>query len=115
MSATKTEYSNLKFQKDFNYYFSPNMINGIMIELSADALFTNRKLYGIDDLVLEVGGLITGFTIFISILFCVFQTWPLEKYLIEKLYKKRVSKKTKNASELGDANDLISKASIEIH
>ena len=42
LSASKTEYSNIKYQKAFKYYFPKTMMNGFMIELDPNAASITR-------------------------------------------------------------------------
>ena len=69
LSDKDYHYENMIYKNAFNYYFADNMINGIMIDLDNNALTMSRKVYGIDDLAQEVGGFLSGLTIFIGVVF----------------------------------------------
>ena len=114
LSASKTEYNNIKYQRAFKYYLAETMMNGFMIDLDPAAVAIIRNLYSIDDFAQEVGGFFALVTIIVSMLFSFLQTWPLEKYLIETLYKFRAPKKT-NHSELAKTHNLLTNLTEEIN
>ena len=91
LSRQELTFYNLKKRESFTYYKNPNMINGILIDINPNTNVTNRTIYTTTTWLEEVGGFSGALWAIFLVISPFLKSWPLEKYLINNLFKINLS------------------------